>query len=135
MFKTTSFICLATGALLSTAIPSFATGQQASPAAPTSSSPATNTGVNQRDRSDATLKPTDQPNDRVDIKLAATVRRAIVHDKSLSIAAHNVKLVAANGVITLRGPVANAEEKAKIADLVAGVAGVTKVDNQLDVKN
>jgi hypothetical protein len=37
-----------------------------------------NTKMNIRDRTDATVKPTNQPNDRADIKVAAAVRRAIV---------------------------------------------------------
>jgi hyperosmotically inducible protein len=96
---------------------------------------ATDTGVNQRDRSSQTMTPFDQPNDKADIKLAAAVRRAIVKDKSLSSSAHNLKLIAAKGVVTLRGPVKNADEKSRVESLVQGVAGVSSVDNQLDVKN
>jgi hypothetical protein len=116
---------------------SLATGvcaQQAAPATAATTSHVDNTSVNQRDRSDQTLTPGDQPNDKADIKLAAAVRRAIVKDKSLSMAAHNVKLIAANGVVTLRGPAANADEKARLEADVRGVAGVSSVDNQLDVK-
>jgi osmotically-inducible protein OsmY len=68
------------------------------------------------------------------VKLAAAVRRAIVKDKSLSTSAHNVKLVAASGVVTLRGPVNTANEKARIESIARGVSGVTRVDNELDVK-
>jgi len=96
--------------------------------------PADNSGVNARDRSSQTTTPFDQPNDKADIKLAAAVRRAIVKDKSLSMSAHNVKLVAAGGVVTLRGPVDSAAEKASVEAVVQGVAGVSRVDNQLDVK-
>ena len=81
------------------------------------------------------MKPTEQPNDRADIKVAAAVRRAIVKNSSLSMQAHNVKLVAAGGGVTLRGPVANAAEKARVASIAAAVPGVTHVDNQLDVKH
>lgn len=115
---------------------SAANAQQMATSASTDATPAaTNTGINQRDRHGATKTPTDQPNDKADIKMAAAVRRAIVKDKSLSMKAHNVKLVAANGVVTLRGPVTNAAEKARVARLAAAVAGVTQVDNQLDVKH
>jgi len=96
--------------------------------------PADNSGVNARDRSSQTTTPFDQPNDKADIKLAAAVRRAIVKDKSLSMSARNVKLVAAGGVVTLRGPVDSAAEKASVEAVVQGVAGVSRVDNQLDVK-
>jgi len=107
---------------------------QENAAAPVAGASADNTKINERDKSQETLKPTDQPNNSVDIKLAAAVREAIVKDKSLSTTAHNVKLIAANGVVTLRGPVSSESEKEKVAQRASGVAGVSKVDNQLDVK-
>ena len=108
-----------------------------SPAAqtPVTGNSATNTEINNRDRSSDTMKPTDQPNDKADLKLAAAVRRAIVNDKDLSITAHNVKLVAAGGAVTLRGPVATEAEKARVGQLAAGVEGVVHVNNELDVKS
>jgi osmotically-inducible protein OsmY len=45
-----------------------------------------------------------------------------------------VKIVTNNGVVTLRGPVNSEEEKSKVAQLAQQVAGVSRVDNQLDVK-
>ena len=108
--------------------------QHASSSAAAMSVPADNSGVNARDRSSQTATPFDQSNDKTDIKLAAAGRRAIVKDKSLSMSAHNVKLVAAGGVVTLRGPVDSADEKAKVESVVQGVSGVSRVDNQLDVK-
>ncbi len=120
--------------LLATATTALAQ-QSTSTSASSMSAPADNSRINKRDRSSQTMKPTDQPNDKADIKLAAAVRRAIVRDKSLSMAAHNVKLVAAQGVVTLRGPVKNLEEKAKVEADVKGIPGVSTVVNQLDVKN
>lgn len=108
--------------------------QHAASSAAAMSAPADNSGVNERDRSSQTATPFDQSNDKTDIKLAAAVRRAIVKDKSLSTSAHNVKLVAAGGVVTLRGPVDNADEKARVESVAQGVSGVSRVDNQLDVK-
>lgn len=107
---------------------------QDNPSAPVTSASADNTKMNVRDKSPETIKPTDQPNNSVDIKLAAAVRSSIVNDKALSTTAHNVKLVAANGVVTLRGPVNSQSEKEKVGQCAAGVAGVSKVDNLLDVK-
>jgi len=112
---------------------SIAMAQDNSPGTIASSS-ADNTKLNERDKSQQTLKPTDQPNNSVDVKLAAAVRKAIVDDKSLSTNAHNVKLVAANGVVTLRGPVTSEAEKEKVGQRASSVTGVSKVDNQLDVK-
>lgn len=95
---------------------------------------ADNTEMNERDRSGATKTPQKQTNREEDRKLLAAVRRAVVDDKALSTTAHNVKMVALNGVITLRGPVKNEGEKQKIEELAKQVAGVTRVVNQLDIK-
>jgi hyperosmotically inducible protein len=124
---------LALAAAVAVAMPLYA--QQTSNAAqtPVTGSDADNTRINSRDKSD-TLKPTDQSNAKADIKLAAEARRAIVKDKSLSSTAHNVKLIANGGVVTLRGPVASATEKQKVEQIVSGVQGVTRVDNNLDVE-
>ncbi len=94
---------------------------------------AKNTGINERDRNAAATLPTDQPNNSADLEVAAAVRSAIVEDDSLSMTAHNVKLVAAGGVVVLRGPVENATEKAKVAQIAGSVAGVTKVENHLEI--
>ena len=66
--------------------------------------------------------------------MLAAVRRAVVRDKTLSTSAHNVKIVAKDGVVTLRGPVRSEDEKGKIEKLAQQVAGVASVENQLDVK-
>ena len=94
---------------------------------------ADNTKKNVRDRNDNTLTPIDQPNNERDVELAGAVRSAIVADDSLSTLAHNVKLVASDGSVVLRGPVKSADEKARIGAIVTRVAGVTKVDNQLEI--
>ena len=54
-------------------------------------------------------------------------------DKSLSTNAHNVKIITANGVVTLRGPVKSAAEKANIGAKAQQAAGVRRVDNQLEI--
>lgn len=95
---------------------------------------ADNTGMNVRDKSGATLTPQKQTNRAGDRQVLAAVRRAVVHDKSLSTSAHNVKIVARDGVVTLRGPVRSADEKGKVEKLAQQVAGVTSIDNQLDIK-
>ena len=55
-------------------------------------------------------------------------------DKSLTMTAKNVKIITANGKVTLRGPGNNAEEKTKIHDAAKAAAGQVPVDNQLEVK-
>lgn len=105
-----------------------------SAAAPAQAAAADNTRINARDRSADTVKPTDQSNAKADIELAAAVRRAIENDKALSTSAHNVKLVANGGVVTLRGPVASENEKQKVAQIAGSVDGVKRVANNLDVE-
>ena len=122
------------GSVASASVVAFA--QQASTSPPAGSAPmADNTKVNTRDKSQNTLTPFDQPNNAADLKLAADARKALVDDKSLSVMAHNVKLVASNGSVTLRGPVQTDAEKAKVGQIVGKVGGVAKVDNQIDVKH
>lgn len=110
-------------------------GKKAIPASTEQMSPrADNTDINERDKSGATKTPQDQSNQEQDRKLLASVRRAIVGDKSLSTNAHNAKVVVEGGVVTLRGPVKSLEEKAQVESVTKQVDGVKKIDNLLDVK-
>jgi len=95
---------------------------------------ADNTRKNERDRSGETTTSGDQSNSQEDVKITAAIRRAVVRDNSLSTTAKNVKIITANGTVTLRGPVKNDAEKAKIAELAQSAAGNAKIDNQLEVK-
>lgn len=95
---------------------------------------ADNTEMNERDKSGATKTAQKQTNREEDRKLLAAVRRAVVDEKTLSTSAHNAKIIALNGAITLRGPVNSESEKKRIEDLAKQVAGVTSVVNQLDIK-
>ena len=95
---------------------------------------ADNTRKNERDRSGETATSGDQSNNQEDVKITAAIRRAVVGDKSLSMTAKNVKIITANGTVTLRGPVNNDAEKTKIAELAQSAAGGAKIDNQLEVK-
>jgi hyperosmotically inducible protein len=95
---------------------------------------ADNTTKNQRDRSGETRTSGDQSNSPEDVQITATIRRAVVEDRSLSATAKNVKIITADGVVTLRGPVQNEAEKTKIAELAQSAAGNAKIDNQLEVK-
>lgn len=101
-------------------------------AADPSQGDATNTERNVRDRAD-TLTPLDQGQDQADIDITANIRRALVDDDALSTNAQNVKVITNDGVVTLRGPVASAKEKAAIEAKAKAAPGVTRVDNQLEV--
>jgi hyperosmotically inducible periplasmic protein len=95
--------------------------------------PADNTGKNVRDRSGDTLTSGDQSEDKTDLNITQQIRKAIVGDDSLSTNAHNVKIITTGGVVTLRGPVNNDAEKAKVVATAQKIAGVKHVDNQLEV--
>lgn len=93
---------------------------------------ADNTARNERDKGDATLTPMDQSESGPDIAITAEIRRAILADTSLSSNAANIKIITSGGVVTLRGPVNSTGERAAIEAKAKAVAGVTRVDNQLE---
>ena len=93
-----------------------------------------NTATNERDRSGKTQTSGDQSNSPADLKTTQAIRQALMKDGELSTTAKNIKVITANGQVTLRGPVKTAQEKAKIDQLAKSAAGGVQVDNQLDVK-
>jgi len=92
-----------------------------------------NTGRNVRDRSGDTKTPGDQSENEADRTITQNIRQAITADDSLSTNAKNVKIITNDGTVTLRGPVKSEKEKAEIEAKAKQVAGVKKVDNQLEV--
>ena len=103
------------------------------PASRAADYPADNSGKNVRDRQDSSRTPGDQSNNKSDLAITQAIRKAVVADKSLSTYAHNVKIITANGFVTLRGPVSSPEEKETIAAKAKQVAGVKSVDNKLEI--
>ena len=83
---------------------------------------------------DVTKTPLDQGQNATDIKITADIRRAIMDDKAMSTNAQNCKVISENGTVTLRGVVDSQMEKDAIAAKAKAIAGVMKVDNQLEVK-
>jgi hyperosmotically inducible protein len=70
-----------------------------------------------------------------DRMLTKKIRQSLMADKSLSTYGHNVKIIAQNGSVTLKGPVHSEEEKQTIESKAAEVAGgADKVSSQLSVK-
>ncbi|MBV9406820.1 MAG: BON domain-containing protein [Acidobacteriaceae bacterium] len=95
-----------------------------------------NTAVNKGDRDRNASPPTaDQAhNNMSDREMMSHIRRDVVSDKSLSSYGHNVKIVAKNGHVTLRGPVHSDDERRAIEEHARRYAGDGHVDNQLTVK-
>jgi osmotically-inducible protein OsmY len=93
-----------------------------------------NTAVNKRDAQKGAVTAGEQNNNKSDTKLAAQIRRSVVKDKSLSTYAHNVKIVAQNGTVTLKGPVKSDDEKRSVEQKAEEIAGKGHVNSELSVK-
>jgi hyperosmotically inducible protein len=72
-------------------------------------------------------------NNKSDVKLMKQIRKAIVKDKSLSTYAHNTKIVASNGKVTVSGPVKSEDEKKVVIQKATEIAGADNVTDQLTV--
>ena len=95
---------------------------------------ADNTKRNARDADGNTVTPMDQGESEADRTITQQIRKAVVGHDDLSTNAKNVKIITQDGVVTLRGPVKSAEEKAAIASVAQKTGGVKRVDNQLEIE-
>jgi hyperosmotically inducible protein len=103
--------------------------------APDQDTPAAdNTGTNQRDRKDSEPTADQQKNGKSDLDLTAEIRRSVMADKALSTNAHNVKIIAENGKVTLKGPVATAKEKKIVEKKAQQIAGSANVVSEIQIK-
>lgn len=97
-------------------------------------SKADNTRVNKRDREKGAVTADQAKENLTDRQLMQKIRKSVVDDKSLSTYAHNVKIIATNGKVTLKGPVRSEEEKRIIETKAVEVAGSGNVVNELTIK-
>lgn len=81
----------------------------------------------------AALTPMDQGTSREDVRVTQSIRQALTSNDNLSINGQNVKVITRDGVVTLRGPVKDAQEKATIVAAAKATAGVKRVDDQLEI--
>lgn len=88
--------------------------------------------LERRDRP-AAVTATDQGGG-TDREITAAIRRSVVGDEALSFGAKNVTIVTVGGKVTLRGAVKTEDERAAIEAKARETAGVSAVDNQLEVK-
>lgn len=95
---------------------------------------ADNTGLNVRERNEDSITPTYQSASTDDLETTQKIRQALVKDGELSSNAKNIKIVSANGKITLRGVVNSQQEKQKIESIANKFKGQKQVENLLDVK-
>jgi hyperosmotically inducible periplasmic protein len=96
---------------------------------------ADNTATNQRDRKDSEPTADQQKNGKSDLDLTAEIRRSVMADKDLSMNAHNVKIIAQNGKVTLKGPVNSAHEKKVVEDKARQIAGTENTVSELQIKH
>jgi len=92
-----------------------------------------NTTVNKGDREPGAVTADQSKNNKSDVKLAADIRKAIRNDKSLSTYAHNVKVIAQNGQVTLKGPVRSEDEKQTVLSEAKAAAGGSSVSDEMTV--
>lgn len=95
--------------------------------------PPDNTGVNKRDKKDGAVTSDAQSNKKVDRELTRKIRHELTENKNMSTYARNIKIITANGMTTLRGPVKSAAEKDAIEAIAKRLAGEPNVDNQLEI--
>ena len=95
--------------------------------------PPDNTKVNRADQAKGAVTADQQKENETDRDLAQRIRQSVVGDKSLSTYAHNVKIVAQGGHVTIKGPVRSAAEKTSIETKATAIAGAGKVSNEMTV--
>jgi osmotically-inducible protein OsmY len=101
-------------------------------AAPTALTQAPDNSKQNKDQKSLTADK--QSDGKADRDTTAKIRKDLVADKSLSMYAHNVKVVTVNGAVTLKGPVKSEDEKAKIAQIAGNTVSADKISNEITVK-
>jgi hyperosmotically inducible protein len=95
-----------------------------------------NTAVNKGDQRPGAATADRQKMNAEDRNITAKIRRSIMAEKSLSMYAHNVKIISRDGTVTLKGPVRSDEEVQSILSRATDVTGsADKVINQMSVKS
>src|SRR6266478_1677076 len=111
-------------AMMVSGAPFPATSQQTAP---------DNTRANKGDAQKGATTADQQKMNPTDRELARKIRASIVDDKALSMYAHNIKVIAQDGKVTLKGPVRTEKEKADIEAKAAAVAGAGNITNEIEV--
>ena len=93
-----------------------------------------NTQMNKGDNNPSQPTADSQKDNSSDRNITQQIRRSIMKDKALSTYAHNVKIIAQNGAVTLKGPVRSEEEKQAVEQKAADIVGKDKVTSELAVK-
>jgi osmotically-inducible protein OsmY/sporulation protein YlmC with PRC-barrel domain len=83
---------------------------------------------------DLGVTPQDQGGSEIERTTTANIRKALMDNKALSFTAKNVKVITANGTITLRGSVPTQREKEEIVAVTKKHAGSHTVSDQIEIK-
>jgi osmotically-inducible protein OsmY len=92
-----------------------------------------NSKTNQQDRGSSTADR--QAENQGDRDLARKIRKSIMDDKNLSTYAHDVKVIACSGTVTIKGPVRTDDEKSAIGAKAVEIAGAANVKSEITVKS
>jgi hyperosmotically inducible protein len=92
-----------------------------------------NSKTNKRDRQAQEQTADNQKNNPSDRDLTKNIRHALMKDKTLSMYAHNVKIISDHGTVTLKGPVQTDEEKQAIESKAKEIAGADNVKSEISV--
>ena len=95
--------------------------------------PADNTKVNERDRATGAVTADQQKENTGDRDVTRKIRQSLMRDKTLSSYAHNVKVIAQDGRVTLKGPVRSDDERRIVEAKATEVAGAGHVTNEMSV--
>lgn len=95
--------------------------------------PADNTKVNSRDRAKGAVTADQQKENPGDRDITRKIRQSLVSDKALSTYAHNVKVIAQGGQVTLKGPVRSAAEKQAVEAKAAEIVGASHVTSEISI--
>jgi hyperosmotically inducible periplasmic protein len=92
-----------------------------------------NTKVNKRDRAASEVTADQQTNSERDLNITQRIRQNIMKEKNFSINAQNVKVIAVDGKVTLKGPVNSASEQDRILKHARAIAGTSNVTNEMSI--
>jgi len=97
------------------------------------SRPVDNSGQNKTDKDGHSVTPLDQGDSSEDIAITKQIRKTLTGDESMSVNAQNVKIITAQGVVVLRGPVASQAECDRVLKVARETNGVLRIDNHITV--
>jgi len=93
-----------------------------------------NSQVTRPSNSNSSASADEQAQSTKDRELARKIRRALVTDKSLSTYAHNIRIIAQSGTVTLKGVVRSEQEKSAIISKAIQIAGANNVKDEITAK-